>query len=116
MLAGSAFSVKNLLVTPALLIAWVLVASRRRILDAVLVPLGALAVLVLASAPWGFTDVYRQSIQYHLDKTGEGNRGGNASKLVTTYLRRSTFLVVLGIVGLVTSPRQPPERRPPSAA
>ena len=44
-LAGSAFSVKNLLVTPALLIAWVLVLSRRRILDAVLVPLGALAVL-----------------------------------------------------------------------
>ncbi len=100
-LAGSAFSVKNLLVTPALLIAWVLVASRRRILDAVLVPLGAVAVLVLASAPWGFTDVYRQSIQYHLDKTGEGNRGGNASKLVTTYLRRSTFLVALGFVGLV---------------
>lgn len=100
-LAGSAFSVKNLLVTPALVIAWVLVASRRRILDAVLVPLGALAVLVLASAPWGFTDVYRQSIQYHLDKTGEGNRGGNASKLVTTYLRRSTFLVALGAVALV---------------
>jgi 4-amino-4-deoxy-L-arabinose transferase-like glycosyltransferase len=101
-LAGSAFSVKNLLVTPALLIAWVLVASRRRILDAVLVPLGAVAVLVLASAPWGFTDVYRQSIQYHLDKTGEGNRGGNASKLVTTYLRRSTFLVALGFVGWST--------------
>jgi hypothetical protein len=102
-LAGSAFSVKNLLVTPALLIAWVLVASRRRIIDAVLVPVGAVAVLVLASAPWGFQDVYQQSIQYHLDKTGEGNRGGNASKLVTTYLRRSTFLVGLGIVGLVTN-------------
>lgn len=100
-LAGSAFSVKNLLVTPALLIAWVLVVSRRRILDAVLVPFGALAVLVAASAPWGFNDVYEQSIRYHLDKTGEGNRGGNASKLVTTYLRRSTFLVGLGIVGLV---------------
>lgn len=102
-LAGSAFSVKNLLVTPALLIAWVLVLSRRRILDAVLVPLGAFAVLVLASAPWGFTDVYRQSIQYHLDKTGEGNRGGNASKLVTTYWGRSTFVVALGVVGLATN-------------
>jgi hypothetical protein len=101
LLAGSAFSVKNLLVTPALVIAWVLIASRRRIFDAVLVPLGAVAVLVAASAPWGFKDVYQNSIQYHLEKTGEGNRGGNASKLVTTYLRRSTFLVVLGAVALV---------------
>ena len=102
-LAGSAFSVKNLLVTPALLIAWVLILSRRRILDAVLVPLGALAVLVLASAPWGFKEVYQQSIQYHLDKTGEGNRGGNASKLVTTYLRWSTFLVALGAVSVIAA-------------
>jgi hypothetical protein len=98
LLAGSAFSVKNLLVTPALVIAWLLIVSRRRILDAVLVPLGALAVLVAASAPWGFKDVYQNSIQYHLEKTGEGNRGGNASKLVTTYLRRSTFLVALAAV------------------
>ncbi len=103
LLAGSAFSVKNLLVTPALVIAWILVVSRRRILDAVLVPLGALAVLVVASAPWGLKAVYEDSILYHLDKTGEGNRGGNASKLVTTYLRRSTFLVGLAGVGLVAN-------------
>ena len=55
-------------------------ASRRRILDVLLVPLGALAVLVALSAPWGFKDVYPNSIEYHLDKTGEGNRGGNAEQ------------------------------------
>ncbi len=102
LLAGSAFSVKNLLVAPALLIAWVLIVSRRRVLDAVLVPIGALAVLVAASAPWGFYDVYVDSIKYHLTKTGEGNRGGNASKLVTTAWRRSTVLIAIGAVGLVS--------------
>jgi 4-amino-4-deoxy-L-arabinose transferase-like glycosyltransferase len=101
LLAGSAFSVKNLLVTPALIIAFVLVVSGRRIIDVILVPFGALAVLILVSAPWGFHDVYQQSIEYHLKKTGEGNRDGNASKLVTTYLRRSTVLVGLGLVALV---------------
>jgi 4-amino-4-deoxy-L-arabinose transferase-like glycosyltransferase len=102
-LAGCAFSVKNLLVTPALIIVWLLVLSRRRILDALLVPFGALAVLVALSAPWGFRDVYSNSIEYHLHKTGEGNRGGNLSKLVTTYLRWSTILVALGAVSLVAA-------------
>ena len=100
LLAGGALSVKNLLVTPALVIVWLLVVSRRRLLDALVVPFGALAVLVALSAPWGFEDVYRNSIQYHLDKTGEGNRPGNLSKLVTTYLRRSTVLLGLGVVAL----------------
>ena len=103
LLAGSAFSVKNLLVTPALIVAWMLVASRRRILDTILVPLGALAVLALLSAPWGFNDVYLDSVKYHLTKTGEGNRGGNLSKLVTTYLRRSLTLVAIGAVALITA-------------
>src|SRR4051794_32288064 len=100
-LAGCAFSVKNLLVTPALIIVWLLVLSRKRILDALLVPFGALAVLIALSAPWGFRDVYSNSIEYHLHKTGEGNRGGNLSKLVTTYFRWSTILVALGAVALV---------------
>jgi 4-amino-4-deoxy-L-arabinose transferase-like glycosyltransferase len=100
-LAGCAFSVKNLLVTPALIVVWLLVLSRKRILDALLVPFGALAVLVALSAPWGFRDVYSNSIAYHLHKTGEGNRGGNLSKLVTTYFRWSTVLVALGAVSLV---------------
>jgi 4-amino-4-deoxy-L-arabinose transferase-like glycosyltransferase len=102
-LAGSAFSVKNLLVTPALVIAWLLVVSRKRVLDALLVPLGALAVLIALSIPWGLKDVYSNSIEYHLHKTGEGNRGGNLGKLVTTYLRWSTILVALGAVALVTA-------------
>jgi 4-amino-4-deoxy-L-arabinose transferase-like glycosyltransferase len=100
-LAGGAISVKHLLVGPALLVAWLLVLSARRVVDAVLVPVGAAVVFGLFAAPWGFADVYHDAIQYHLEKTGEGNRGGNLSKLVTTYLRRSTFLVVLGLVALV---------------
>lgn len=102
LLAGCSVSVKHLLVGPALLVTWLLVLSARRVFDAVIVPVGALVVFGLASAPWGFADVYHDAIEYHLTKTGEGNRGGNLSKLVTTFLRRSTFLVALGVVALVT--------------
>ncbi len=102
LLAGSAFSVKNLLVTPALITAWLLIASRRRILDAVIAPLGALAVLILVSLPWGFNDVYLNSIKYHLAKTGRRKPLDNLSKLVTTYWSRSLTLVAIGAVGLVT--------------
>lgn len=101
-LAGSAFSVKNLLVTPALVAAWLLVLSRHRIKDAVLVPLGAVVVLVLVSSPWGFNDVYLDSVKYHLAKTGERRPLDNLNKLVTTYWRWSLTLVAIGAVALVS--------------
>jgi 4-amino-4-deoxy-L-arabinose transferase-like glycosyltransferase len=115
-LAGSAFSVKSLLVTPALVTAWLLIVSRRRILDAVLVPLGALALLAAYAAPWGFHDVYVESVKYHLTKTGEGDRGGNANKLITTYLRRSLTLVALGLVAVAASFRRSPDAAAGSVA
>ncbi len=101
-LAGSAFSVKNLLVTPALVIAWLLVrlpqAHPRRASSSPSVRSRSSSP---CSLPWGLHDVWTNSIQYHLDKTGEGNRDGNPGKLVTTYLRWSTILVALGIVTLL---------------
>lgn len=102
-LAGAAFSVKNLLVVPALVIVWLLIVTGRRLAHIFGVPLGALVVLGLLSAPWGFTDVYHDSIEYHLTKTGQGDRAGNLNKLVTTYLRHSTLLVALGAVALVAA-------------
>lgn len=100
LLVGGAISVKNLLVAPAVLLAWCLVASRRRVLDAVVVPVGALAVLLVAAAPWGYTDVYRDAVQYHLDKTGRRKPVQNASKLVTTFVRRDLPLLAIGLLGL----------------
>ncbi len=102
-LAGSAFSVKNLLVTPALITGWLLVLSRRRIRDALLVPAGAVVVLALLSAPWGFNDVYLDSIKYHLAKTGDRQPLDNLSKLVTTYWTRSLTLVAIGAVAAGTA-------------
>jgi hypothetical protein len=102
-LAGAAFSVKNLLVVPALVVVWLLVVTGRRVAHIIGVPLGAIAVLGLLSAPWGFADVYHDSVEYHLTKTGQGDRAGNLNKLVTTYLHWSTFLVTLGGVALVAA-------------
>lgn len=111
LLAGGAISVKHLLVAPAVLVAWLVVASRRRVLDAMLVPVGALAVLLVAAAPWGYTNVYRDAVQYHLDKTGRRKPVQNASKLVTTFLRRDLPLLAIGGLGLVAGLRPRDQNR-----
>lgn len=103
LLAGGAVAIKSLLVGPALLVAWVLVLTRRRLLDLVLIPVGALALVVLASAPWGFQHVLDDYVRYHLEKTGERTPGANLDKVVTTFFRRDLPMVVIGAAGLVTA-------------
>lgn len=125
LLIGAAVAVKSLLVGPAILVAWLLVLQRRRIVDVVVVPVLAFALLVLVSIPWGIGNVVHDNIQYHLDKTGDRRPGANALKLVTTFFRRDTPLLAIGAVGAValvvtrlrgrtTNPETaPPARRPP---
>ena len=104
-LAGSAFSVKNLLVTPG---ARHRVAPRRVRAGGSstpsLVPLGALAVLV---ARVGAVGLQRRLPTTRSSTTStrpaRATAAATLSKLVTTYLRRSTLLVGLGVVGLVTA-------------
>ncbi|MGZ4677729.1 MAG: ArnT family glycosyltransferase [Acidimicrobiia bacterium] len=94
-LAGCAVATKSLLVGPALVVAWALVASRRRWAHIVLVPVGALGLVVALAAPWGFDHVLNDYVRYHLDKTADRKPGANLSKLVHTFLRRDPFLVAL---------------------
>jgi len=100
LLAGGALSVKSLLVGPALLVAWLLVASRRRWTHALAVVLGALAVVLLVSLPWGLGHVYDDYVAYHLDKTADRKPLANLDKLVTTFARRDTVLVAVLLLGL----------------
>ena len=72
--------------------AWVLVATRRRWLHVVLVPVGAFAIVAALSLPWGVQNVLDDYVRYHLDKTTDRKPGANFSKLWHTYLRRDTFL------------------------
>jgi hypothetical protein len=103
LLAGAAVAVKSLLVGPAVLVAWVLVATRRRWFDALLVPLGAGAVVVLAALPWGVGHVLDDYVRYHLGKTGARTPGANIDKIVTTFFRRDLPLVVIGALGAVSA-------------
>jgi pimeloyl-ACP methyl ester carboxylesterase len=95
LLAGAAVSTKSLLVGPALLAAWWLVATRRRWLHMVIVPVGALAVVGALSVPWGIQHVLDDYVRYHLDKTTNRKPGANFSKLWHTFFQRDTFLAAL---------------------
>src|SRR6185436_4089104 len=103
LLAGAAVSTKSLLVGPALLVAWVLVATRRRWLHVALVPVGALAVVGALSVPWGIQHVLDDYVRYHLDKTTNRRPGANFSKLWHTFWQRDTFLTVLAGVAVVAA-------------
>src|SRR4051794_38602858 len=85
LLAGAAVSTKSLLVGPALLIAWALVATRRRWLHIALVPVGAFAVVAALAVPWGVQNVLNDYVRYHVDKTSNRKPGANFSKLWRTY-------------------------------
>ncbi len=97
-LAGAAVSTKSLLVGPALVVAWALVVTRRRWLHALVVPIGAFAIVTLLALPWGLQHVLDDYVRYHLDKTADRKPLANLSKLWNTFLRRDTFLVALAVV------------------
>ena len=117
LLAGAAVSVKSLLVGPALLIAWLLVITSKRIVHALLVPLGATLMVVVLAAPWGFSHVFDQYVRYHLDKTANRKPLENLNKLVTTFFSRDLWLVTLAVLAAVTAlVRREPSTRAPSDA
>ena len=64
MLAGAAVSTKSLLVGPALLVAWGLVATSRRWLHVAVVPVGAFLVVTALAAPWGVEHVLDDYVRF----------------------------------------------------
>lgn len=102
-LAGCAVATKSLLVGPALLIAWVLVAQRRRLIDTLIVPIGAFAIVAALSLPWGVQHVLNDYVRYHLDKTSNRKPLYNLNRLARAFLERDTFLTALGAIGAVSA-------------
>lgn len=97
-LAGAAFSVKSLLVLPALVAAGLLVLARRRGRDLALVPAIAAGVMLVVALPWGLERVYEQSVQYHTDQAGQRAIGANFGKSVSTLVDRDAPLLATGMV------------------
>ena len=100
-LAGAAFSVKSLLVLPALVTVGILVVSRRRRRDIVVVPIAAAVVALVVSVPWGISRVLEQSVLYHTDAVGERAPLQNVETVARTLFTRDLPLVVAGIVAIV---------------
>ncbi len=100
-LAGAAFSVKSLLVLPALVTIAILVISRRRRADIVAVPLVAAVIAFVASVPWGLARVLEQSVLYHTDVVGERQPLHNLDVIVRALVTRDLPLVVAGLAAVV---------------
>ncbi|HVM40959.1 MAG TPA: glycosyltransferase family 39 protein [Acidimicrobiia bacterium] len=99
-LAGAAFAVKSLFAVPAgLAVAWVLLEGRhwRALVTGSAV---AGAVVVAAALPWGLSDVWDQSVAYHLEVAADRTPFANARRIVTTAWDRD--LLVLAAVVLAT--------------
>ncbi len=118
LLAGLAVSTKSLVVAPALLVGWTLIVTRRRWLDAALIPVGALLIVWALSVPWGVEHVIDQYVRYHLDKTADRKPLHNLNRLIRAFAQRDTVLVTLGVLGAGTAlgasfRRRTPTARPP---
>jgi hypothetical protein len=100
-LAGAAFSVKSLLVVPALVAVGILVVSRRRRSDILTVPAVAAAVVVASSLPWGVANVFDQSVLYHTDAAGERAPLHNLDVIARALVTRDLPLVAAAIVAVV---------------
>ena len=101
LVGGAALAVKSLLVIPGLVAAALWVLLRRRARDILAVPVVAVAVVLLVSAPWGLGRVYDQYVRYHTDAVADRPIGANFHKLVTTFFERDLPMFVAGVVTLL---------------
>ncbi len=100
-LAGAALAVKSLLVIPGLFAAGLWVLQRRRVRDAVLVPLVAVATVLAVSLPWGLSRVYDQYVRYHTDAVVDRPIAANASKLFRTLFERDAPLLGAALIAFL---------------
>jgi hypothetical protein len=114
---GAALCVK-VLVLPAVIPVGVLLLSRRRSRDLALAAGAAVAVGLIATAPWGFGRVWEQYIDYHRGSARIASHAGAVRKLVTTLVERDAPVVAAGALALVAAAlrRDRPSRSPASPA
>jgi hypothetical protein len=53
--------------------------------------------------PWGLTDVWEQSYQYHLDAAGARTPGANAAKVLSTFGDRDLPVLAVAVVAVVAA-------------
>lgn len=109
---GATLSTKSLeapIIVPValVLLAPVLSAARRRVLDTagvangVLAALAALAVFLVVSVPVGLAEVWDQSVVYRTDAAADRDIPATAGKLVSTLWDRDLATLLFAVVALV---------------
>lgn len=101
---GAALSVKALLITAAIPVGWWL-WSHRRVRDFAVAVAGAIAVGLAATLPFGFSDVWDQSVSYHSESEYLYGPAAQFSKLVSTLVDRDLPLLVALALGAVVAIR-----------
>ncbi len=99
-LIGLAIAVKSLMAGPALLAVLWLVGRRGGFRAAAGALLGAVAVLVMLSVPWGISDVWDQSVGLHLVASERPDLSDRLSYLRETLWQTDRLLVAVGVIGL----------------
>jgi hypothetical protein len=99
---GAALLVKVIVFPVAIPVGWWL-WSHRRVRDFAAAVGAAVVLGVVATLPWGFGNVYDQSVAYHRESRALYGPGEQAWKLVTTLLSRDLPLVVAVVLGVVAA-------------
>jgi hypothetical protein len=94
---GGAIMVKALVLPAAIPVGLILLAGRRP-LDWVISVAGAVSMGLFWSLLWGWSDVWDQSVTYHLDAPGGSDPVDNLIKVVNVLITRDTVLLAgLGV-------------------
>jgi Dolichyl-phosphate-mannose-protein mannosyltransferase len=105
---GAGLLVKVLVLPVALPVAWWLWSGARRVRDLVIAVAASVVLGIVVTAPWGFGNVYDESVKYHQESSLYGP-GEQFNKLVTTLIDRDLPLLValgLGIIAAVMAHRR----------
>jgi hypothetical protein len=92
--AGGALSIKALAVPAVVIAGLVVLASHRRVLDALVAALTAVALYVVAAVPWGLDRVWDQSFAYHDEAVRQDSAAGALGKILRTLWERDLPVLV----------------------
>lgn len=102
-LAGAALSVKSLMAIPPVLGALWLVVTRRGWRAAAVAVAIAGTVVVVAALPWGVREVWRQSVELHLESGTRVTPGRNAAAIISDLRRFDRLLLVAAAIAAVAT-------------
>jgi 4-amino-4-deoxy-L-arabinose transferase-like glycosyltransferase len=101
LLLGAGVAIKLVMLAPAAVACALLLLTSRRFRDLFIAVVAGLAVVVVASVPFGIADVWNQSVRYHLDTGEQQDALANLRKTSSTLGDRDVPLLFGAVVALI---------------